>query len=138
MATKKTKHPTQAANGAPVTVPTVNKAKPSPAVPEGKPPVEPVVEQARTETRPARKTKAELERQVNILEGQVARLKAELDEVRGPQLPWWEKIVGIYEENDPAFDEAMRLGREWRESFRPKKRSTKKKSRKSKSSDGRS
>ena len=98
MATKKTKRPAQAANGAPVTVPTANKARSSPAVPEGKPPVEPVVEQARTETRPARKTKAQLERQVHILEGQVARLKAELEEVRGPQLPWWEKISGSYAE----------------------------------------
>ena len=36
-----------------------------------------------------------------------------------------EKIEGIFA-NDPAFEEAMRLGREYRESLRPKSRKTKK------------
>jgi hypothetical protein len=81
-------------------------------------------------------TKAQLERRVYVLEEQVARLKAELEEVRGPQVPWWEKISGSFAD-DPDFKEAMRLGREWRESFRPKKRSSQKKSQKAKSSDGR-
>ena len=79
----------------------------------------------------------QLERRIHALEAQIAWLKAELEEVRGPQIPWWEKISGSFA-NDPEFEEAMRLGREWRESFRPKKRSPKKKSRKAKSSDGRS
>ena len=32
-----------------------------------------------------------------------------------------ESVVGIFE-NDPAFEEAARLGAEWRASFRPKAR----------------
>jgi hypothetical protein len=31
---------------------------------------------------------------------------------------WWERIVGIFED-DPEFEEAMRLGREYRDSLRP-------------------
>ena len=69
-------------------------------------------------------TKAQLEQRVHALEAQVARLKAELEEIRGPQVPWWEKISGSFAD-DPDFDEAMRLGREWRDSFRPKERSRK-------------
>jgi hypothetical protein len=82
-------------------------------------------------------TKVQLERRIHALEAQVAWLKAKLEEAVGPQVPWWQKIMGSFE-NDPEFDEAMRLGREWRESFRPKTRSPKKKTRKAKSSDGRS
>jgi hypothetical protein len=33
--------------------------------------------------------------------------------------PWWKKIAGIFAD-DPAFEEAMGLGREWRQSFRGK------------------
>jgi hypothetical protein len=83
-------------------------------------------------------TKVQLERRVHALEGQVARLKAELEELRGPEVPWWQKISGSFADDPEAFREAMRLGREWRESFRPKKRSSKKKTRKAKSSDGHS
>ncbi len=34
-------------------------------------------------------------------------------------LPWWKRIVGAFAD-DPEFEEAMRLGREYRESLRPK------------------
>ena len=34
-------------------------------------------------------------------------------------IPWWKRIVGAFAD-DPEFDEAMRLGREYRESLRPK------------------
>ena len=114
-----------------------NKRLRSTPTPDGEPPGEPDNAPALKEPRSPRMTKAQLERRVYALEEQVARLKAELEEVRGPQVPGWQKIIGSFE-NDPEFKEAMRLGREWRESFRPKKRSPKKKSRKAKSSDGRS
>jgi len=55
-----------------------------------------------------------LEDRVAALEAEVARLKRKLD-----SRPWTEKIAGIFA-NDPAFEEAMRLGREYRESLRPK------------------
>ena len=32
--------------------------------------------------------------------------------------PWWEKIIGTVSD-DSAYDEAMKLGREYRDSFRP-------------------
>lgn len=34
-------------------------------------------------------------------------------------LPWWHKISGTFA-NDPAHAEAMKLGRQYRESLRPK------------------
>lgn len=59
----------------------------------------------------------ELEQRLKRLEEEVERLKQERSTAPPPE-PWWKKIVGVYKD-DPAFDEAERLGREWRESFRP-------------------
>jgi hypothetical protein len=66
-----------------------------------------------------------LKDRVAALETEVARLKAKLDEQEKGRLPWWEQIAGTFA-NDPAYEEAMRLGREWRESFRPKPRKRRK------------
>ncbi len=59
----------------------------------------------------------ELEEQVALLEAEVARLKQKVasDE---PIKPWWEQIVGMFADN-LAYDEAMQLGREYRDSLRP-------------------
>jgi hypothetical protein len=59
---------------------------------------------------------AELEERVAALEGEIARLK---DSLRGGEAnkPWWEYVHGLFAE-DPDFDEAVRLGREYRESLR--------------------
>jgi hypothetical protein len=65
-----------------------------------------------------------LKERVSALEAEVARLKARLAAKETAQ-PWWQKITGVFA-NDPAFDEAMRLGREYRESLRPKPRKRKK------------
>ena len=49
-------------------------------------------------------------------------------QVEGPACdarPWWDKIAGTFA-NDSIYEEAMRLGREYRESFRPKPRKKKK------------
>lgn len=32
--------------------------------------------------------------------------------------PWWEQVGGTFQ-NDPVFEEVVRLGREYRESLRP-------------------
>ena len=65
------------------------------------------------------------------LQQRVTELETKLEEVakRLPTAePNWKKIVGLFGE-DPAdseaFDEAMRLGRAYRESLRPKSRSRK-------------
>ncbi len=73
---------------------------------------------------------ADLEQKVAALEAEVAKLRAALNTAGGKQYPSWREIAGSFAD-DPAFEEAMRLGREWRESFRPKP------PRKKKESDGR-
>ena len=57
---------------------------------------------------------ATLEERVAKLEDTVAKLTGEVAETR-PDTPWWKRIVGVYKD-DPEFDEAERLGREWRQS----------------------
>lgn len=55
-------------------------------------------------------TTVELEQRISALEHEIQRIKQKLQLPRSQ--PWWENIVGVFE-NDPAFDEAMRLGREY-------------------------
>ena len=59
-----------------------------------------------------------LKDRVAALEAEVARLK-EIVGNSEPKEPWWKRIAGTFA-GDPAFLEAMRLGREYRESLRPK------------------
>ncbi|MEL6603007.1 MAG: hypothetical protein AAFP20_07255 [Cyanobacteria bacterium J06614_10] len=61
-----------------------------------------------------------LEARVALLEAEVARLKDKLDNQAMPEsssIPWWEKIVGTFAD-DPMYDEAMQLGKEYRDSQR--------------------
>jgi len=60
-----------------------------------------------------------LEERVAVLESEVARLKERLTEEK-PQavVPWWEQTYGTFAES-PEYEEAMRLGRAYRESLRP-------------------
>ena len=53
-----------------------------------------------------------LEKRVKELEKQVAELKARLISLDGTKD--WRRTVGIFQ-NDPDFEEAVRLGREYRE-----------------------
>ena len=56
---------------------------------------------------------AALESRVEALEAELARLKEQL---KGP-VRWWEEI-GTFA-NDPIYERAMKLGREYRRSLRP-------------------
>jgi hypothetical protein len=66
-------------------------------------------------------TSQQLEARLASLEGDLAQVKLLLQQVlQGKaieliqtEIPWWEKIAGTFED-DEAYDEAMRLGREWR------------------------
>jgi hypothetical protein len=58
----------------------------------------------------------EIEARLIALETEVAQLKAQ--QQISPAIPWWEEILGSFA-NDPAYDEAMQLGRQYRESLRP-------------------
>ncbi len=58
-----------------------------------------------------------LEERVDALERQVALLMRGR-RADGVNTPWWKRVAGPFAE-DPEFDEAMRLGREYRESLRP-------------------
>lgn len=61
-----------------------------------------------------------LEDRVAMLETELARLKVKIEKSTNSQ-PWWEKIAGTFAK-DPIYREAMRLGRKYRESLRPKSR----------------
>jgi hypothetical protein len=61
-----------------------------------------------------------LEKRVKFLESEIAELKKKLTQPRDRQ-PWWKAVEGAFQ-GDPAFLEAMALGRKWRESGRPKRR----------------
>lgn len=60
-----------------------------------------------------------LEERVGALESELADLKRQLrqDKVCS-DVPWWEQRFGAFADS-PEYDEAMRLGREYRESLRP-------------------
>lgn len=60
----------------------------------------------------------QLEARVALLESEVALLKSKLEEnlsSEQPSQPWWEKISGKFA-NDPMYDVAMRLGKDYRDS----------------------
>jgi hypothetical protein len=63
----------------------------------------------------------EIEARLIALETEVARLKAK--QQTSAETPWWEEILGSFA-NDPAYDEAMQLGRQYRESLQPPTEST--------------
>lgn len=62
-----------------------------------------------------------VEQRLKALEEEVARLRAKVDAANPTSDPWIEDVWGAFA-NDPDFLEAMRFGREYRESQRPKAR----------------
>ncbi len=59
----------------------------------------------------------QLEERVAHLEAEVALLKHKVEKDASPR-PWWEQIAGTFA-NNSAYDEAMRFGREYRNSLCP-------------------
>lgn len=59
----------------------------------------------------------ELEARLTRLEAEVEALKKERAGVNPARTPWWEQISGVFKDC-PEFEEAARLGKEWRESQR--------------------
>lgn len=57
----------------------------------------------------------EFEARLAKLESEMAQLKQKLLSSE-PQTPWWEQNLGTFA-NDPMYDEAMRLGQEYRQSL---------------------
>ena len=61
-----------------------------------------------------------LEERVAILEAEVAHLKKRLtEEPTHKVVPWWERIYGTFKD-DALYEEAMALGRAYRQSLRPR------------------
>jgi hypothetical protein len=69
-----------------------------------------------------------LEQRLAALEAEVAELKKQIRPPE-PAKHWVDKIYGTFA-NDPLYEEAMRLGRKYRESLRPKSKSKKKRKKK--------
>ncbi len=63
----------------------------------------------------------ELEARVAALEAEVAQLKQRLEGPAESRKHWVDEVYGAFAD-DPDFLEAMRLGRKYRESLRPKLR----------------
>lgn len=57
----------------------------------------------------------ELETRVATLEKELGQVKKTLAQCTERKEPWWLKVAGSFE-NDSTFDEAVRLGQEWRKS----------------------
>ena len=65
-------------------------------------------------------TSQQIEERSEPLEARVAALEAELKQMKQilssshqKKEPWWLEVAGSFED-DPTFDEAVRLGQEWR------------------------
>jgi hypothetical protein len=66
-----------------------------------------------------------LERRVEALEAKVEQLTAKVEGAENGARPWWDQMCGAFA-GDAAFQEAMKLGRHYRESQRPKRPASKK------------
>ena len=62
-------------------------------------------------------SQTELENRIAVLEKEVAFLKQKIEKDEKSKEPWWKQIAGTFAD-DPAHEEAMRLGREYRLSQR--------------------
>ena len=62
-----------------------------------------------------------LENRLKAVEKDLVELKKRFAGAkRNPPSPWWEEMFGSFADSE-GFEEAVRLGKEYRESLRPKK-----------------
>ena len=59
-------------------------------------------------------TSAQLEKRLAALEEELAKLKEKVQGQDASQ-PWWERIAGTFQD-DPVYEAAMKLGRQYRRS----------------------
>ncbi len=59
----------------------------------------------------------EVEERIAVLEKEINQLKAKFEKIEEKKVPWWKERMGTFAD-DPAHEEAMRLGREYRLSQR--------------------
>ncbi len=64
---------------------------------------------------------ASLEKRLRAVEEAVRRLQAQLETTEDPRTVWWRDQVGRFKD-DPGFEEILRLGKQYRESLRPKRK----------------
>ena len=64
-----------------------------------------------------------LEKRVATLEKELSDLKNKIETVETGK-PWWERIAGTFEK-DPIHEQAMKLGRKYRQSLSPRTSSRK-------------
>ncbi len=62
-------------------------------------------------------SQSEMETRIAVLEKELSVLKSRFEKIENEKEPWWKQRMGIFA-NDPAHEEAIRLGREWRKSQR--------------------
>lgn len=58
-------------------------------------------------------SQTDLESRIVVLENELSTLKSKFARIENGE-PWWKHRTGLFE-NDPIHDEAMKLGREWRD-----------------------
>ncbi|HLA94746.1 MAG TPA: hypothetical protein VK612_03420 [Pyrinomonadaceae bacterium] len=58
-------------------------------------------------------SQTEVEREIDHLKTDIGLLKKKVEKLEKDELPWWKQIVGTFAD-DPAHEEAMSLGREYR------------------------
>jgi len=62
----------------------------------------------------------EIENRVSILENEISTLKEKMAKLEKNPENWWQKVSGVFA-GDADFEEAMRLGREFRIAQKEKK-----------------
>lgn len=60
---------------------------------------------------------SKVEERLSKLETEVTQLKLSLLNSTNTVKPWWENIMGVFAD-DPSFEEAIVIGREYRQSYK--------------------